>query len=79
VEFVQLLPAPERVLETRMTSRPLLPGESERITITVPSIAFDVDLSFEARVDGDSSSMPVLECNEDDNTAGAMELCPGLG
>ncbi len=78
VEFVQTAPAPERSIETVTTRRPLLPGESERITVVVSELPFDTDLAFEVRVDGEAASMPVLECREDDNTAAGTERCPGL-
>lgn len=78
VELLQLAPT-ATPLDTVLTTRPLLPGASERLTVTVEPVPFDTDLTFEARVDGATSAMPVLECNEDDNTATATDRCPGLG
>jgi hypothetical protein len=77
VELLQTAPT-MMSLDTVLTTRPLLPGASERLTITVAAIPYDTDLTYEARVDGASSVMPVIECNEDDNDASATERCPGI-
>jgi hypothetical protein len=75
VEFVQTAPAPEVLLKSAMTQRPLLPGGSERVTVTVPNVPFDVPLEFLVRVDGMAATKPVVECKEDDNLATSSEMC----
>ncbi len=77
VIFVRTEPAPEVVLEMAMTTRPLLPGATERVTVVAMDQPSDVDLHFEVRVDGAAAST-VIECDEDDNTASGMERCPGV-
>ena len=79
VEFVRTMPEPMASVGSAMTTRPLLPGASERVTITVPDVPFDTELVFSVTVDGASATMPVLECNEDDNGATGMEMCLGFG
>lgn len=79
VELFQSVPAPEIAVGTLMTTAPLLPGETTRLVQVVSGIPYDTDLTFEARVDGAAAAAPVLECEEDDNSATAMEMCPGLG
>ena len=78
VEFLETMPT-ARTIETRATTRPLLPGASERITIVVTDVPYDTDLAYEVRVDGASATDPVLECAEDDNSGTATERCPGFG
>ncbi|UJR86334.1 FG-GAP repeat domain-containing protein [Sandaracinus amylolyticus] len=78
VEFVETAPT-ARTITTSATTRPLLPGASERITITVSDVPFDTDLAYEVRVDGATATDPVIECNEDDNASSAMDRCPGFG
>lgn len=78
VEFVQTAPAPGGVIATLATTRPLLPGGSERITAVATDQPFDVPLTFTVRVDGDSAASTIAECNEDDNAADGTETCPGL-
>ena len=81
VEFVRTDVTPEVVVATAMTTVALLPGQTERITVTVSDIPVDTDLTFEVRVDTPSASAPsgvAIECDEDDNTAAAAERCPGL-
>lgn len=78
VDFRQTAPSAS-TRGTVVTTRPLLPGASERLTITVSPVPYDVDLAFEAEVDGATSPSPVVECDEDDNTATATERCPGFG
>ncbi|MCB9630957.1 MAG: VCBS repeat-containing protein [Sandaracinus sp.] len=78
VELVQTAPAPGGVIATLTTTRPLLPGGSERLTAVAMDQPTDVELRFEARVDGDTASSTVIECNEDDNAASGSETCPGL-
>ena len=34
--------------------------------------------NHQVRVDGDTASSTVIECNEDDNAASGSETCPGL-
>lgn len=75
VEFVQTAPGAERVIQAEMTKRPLLPGGSERLTVTAKMVAFDVDLHYAVRVDGMTAPKPVIECKEDDNGAAAMARC----
>jgi hypothetical protein len=78
VEFVQTAPAPGSVIATVMTTRPLLPGGSERITVVAAGQPVDQDLVFAVRVDGDTATSTILECNEDDNDADGTERCAGL-
>jgi len=75
VEFVQTAPGAEKVIQTAMTQRPLLPGGSERLNFTVSNIPFDVQLDFLLRIDGMSATKPVVECKEDDNTAMTSKMC----
>jgi hypothetical protein len=75
LEFLQTAPGAPQVVGTRMTQRPLLPGGSERLTVTVSSIMTDVDLEYLVRVDGPGAVTPVAECKEDDNEATAREKC----
>lgn len=82
VEFWQLTPTPETLINTVQTQQPLLPGSSERITLVVPDVAFGVDIDFEVRVDGATSGSAdigaVEECNETDNLATDSERCDFL-
>ncbi len=78
VELYQTTPAPEVLVGTAMTTTALLPGGSERITVTATAVPIGVDLVYEARVDGASSTMPVTECIEDDNAAQAGDRCSVL-
>ncbi|MEM9195008.1 MAG: VCBS repeat-containing protein [Myxococcota bacterium] len=78
VEFFQTSPSPEVMVGQAMTTQALLPGASERVTVTVSSVPADTDLTYEVRVDGAASATPVAECNEDDNLAQASERCAGL-
>jgi peptidyl-tRNA hydrolase len=75
VEFLQTAPGAEKNVGTVMTQRPLLPGGSERVTVTVKNIPFDVQLDFLVRVDGLTSTKPVAECKEDDNSAMTNAMC----
>ena len=76
VQIVQTVPGPEVTILDGATTGPLLPGQSERITVTASSVPTDTDLTFEVRVDGEDAA---AECVEDDNGAVAMENCPGIG
>jgi hypothetical protein len=78
VELVQTAPAPGGVIATLMTTRPLLPGGSERLTAVATDQPPDVALTFVVRVDGDTATSTIAECNEDDNSATGEEMCPGL-
>ncbi len=78
VEFVQTEPAPGGVIATLATTRPLLPGGSERITAVASDQPYDVPLTFTVRVDGDSATSTIAECDEDDNSADGTETCPGI-
>ena len=78
VEIVQTAPAPGGVVATLMTTRPLLPGGTERLTAVASDQPTDVELRFEVRVDGDTATSTVVECNEEDNAAEGAEMCPGL-
>ena len=77
VELVRTDVDPEEVVGSANTTRALLPGGSERLTVVV-TVPLDVDLTFEARVDGVSSGT-VVECIEDDNTDDATARCPSFG
>lgn len=77
VEFVQTAPT-SSVVATLMTTRPLLPGGSERVTTVAAMQPNDVDLVFAVRVDGEMATSSVIECNEDDNGAMGMERCEGI-
>jgi hypothetical protein len=61
-----------------MTTRPLLPGGTERLTAVASDQPTDVELRFEVRVDGGTATSTVVECNEEDNAAEGTEMCPGL-
>jgi hypothetical protein len=76
VDFVQTGPAPEKVLKTEVTKRPLLPGGSERVVFTAPDLEINVMYDYQVRVDGMGAMMPVAECKEDDNTDTASARCP---
>lgn len=78
VRFFQTMPAPEVMIGTATTTTALLPGGSERVTVTATSIPLDTDLTFEARVDGATASPPVVECNGDDNAATDTARCASL-
>jgi hypothetical protein len=78
VEIAQTAPAPGGVVATLATTRPLLPGGSERLTAVATMQPYDTDLAFTARVDGDAATSTVVECNEDDNTASGTDRCAGL-
>ena len=60
------------------TAEPLLPGSSERLTITVTDVPNDTDLTYEGRVDPDTAATAVIECNEDNNTGKDSDRCDGL-
>jgi len=53
----------------------LLPGGSERLTVSAKNITTDVDLQYLVRVDGPGAPAPVAECKEDDNSDTAKERC----
>lgn len=76
VTFHQTAPAPEVQVGAATTTTALLPGASERVTVSVPDIPVDTDLSYEARVDG--AAVGVVECVDTDNTDGGDERCPSL-
>lgn len=76
VTFHQTLPTPEMQVGMATTTTALLPGGSERVTITVSDIPTDTDLGYEARVDG--TAVGVVECIDTDNTGSGEERCPGL-
>jgi len=81
VIFVRTDVDPEEVVATVATETALLPGGSERITVTASDVPVDVDLTFEVRVDGGAVAEDgvVEECTEDDNVATAEDRCPGFG
>jgi hypothetical protein len=74
VEFLQTAPVAQTVA-TSMTQRPLLPGGSERLTVTARNIMTDVDLQYLVRVDGQGAMNPIAECKEDDNSDTTKERC----
>ncbi len=78
VQLYQTTPGPEMLVGTAMTMGPLLPGGSERVTVTVTGVPNETDLVYEVRVDGASSTMPVTECHEDDNSATDGDRCNGI-
>lgn len=75
VQLYQTVPTPEVLVGTAMTARPLLPGGSERVTVTVTGVPTGMDVTYEVRVDGATSAMPVTECNEGDNVASDTDRC----
>ena len=77
VEIVQTAPT-ETTIATLSTTGALLPGGSERLSATVSDIAYDTEMSFEVRVDGDTATGTVTECVEDDNSATGSEMCQGI-
>ncbi|MBN1772626.1 MAG: hypothetical protein JXB32_15255, partial [Deltaproteobacteria bacterium] len=81
VEFRRTAPAPEETVGSAATTRPLLPGGSERVTVTVTDVPQDVDLAFEVLVDGAGGAAEpgaVIECDEENNRAEDDARCPGL-
>lgn len=58
------------------TSEPLLPGGSERLGLSVESVPFDVDLTFEATLELDPA-MPA-QCVDDDDTSSVVTRCDTL-
>jgi len=77
IEFVQTAPT-MATIATAMTTGPLLPGASERVTVLAEDVEYDVDLAYEVRVDGAAATTPIVECDEDDNTASTTERCMSL-
>jgi hypothetical protein len=75
VEFVQTAPGTEKVVNSTVTQRPLLPGGSERLNFTVKGIVPDIQHDFLLRIDGKNATKPVAECREDDNTANTSKMC----
>ncbi len=80
VQFVRTDTGTDEVVGSANTTRALLPGGTERLTIVV-TVPLDVELTFEARVDGSDAAPAglVVECNEDDNADAAMAMCPSFG
>ena len=79
MSIVRLEPAPETEVASVVTTTPLLPGGTERITVRVEDIPYETDLRFEARVDGSTVvGGAIVECNDEDNSDGGEERCPGL-
>lgn len=80
IEFWRTDEAPEVLVGSAVTRGPLLPGGSERVTVSAMDVPTDVDLMFEVRVD--PAMAPdvgeAIECIEDDNSAVATDMCPGL-
>jgi hypothetical protein len=74
VEFLETAPTQE-VVGTLATQRPLLPGGSERLTVTAKNIMSLTNYEFLVRVDGPGAPRPVAECKEDDNSDTARERC----
>jgi hypothetical protein len=77
-EVWQTVPGPEALVGMANTTGPLLPGGSERLTVTVGGVPADTDLTYEARVDPDTAATSVIECNEDNNTDTDEDRCDGL-
>jgi len=80
VEFWRTDVMPAELVGSANTLTPLLPGGSERITVTVSDVPVDVDLDYEVRIDPAMPPEPgdAIECIEDDNVATATDMCPGL-
>lgn len=55
-------------LGTALTTRPLLPGQSENVIVTVPALEGFQDYRVTVDIDSSSSS-DVAECDEDNNEA----------
>jgi hypothetical protein len=82
VEFHRLSPAPAELVATAETTGVLLPGGTERITVTIADIPFETELEFEVRVDpaaGADDPGAVVECDETDNQARATASCDPIG
>ncbi|MDD9966305.1 MAG: VCBS repeat-containing protein [Myxococcales bacterium] len=80
VDFFQTQPGDRMHVGTVMTEDALLPGGSERMSVTVEDIPEQAELSFEVVVDGeDAASGIVIECEEDDNRAVGDGECIVLG
>jgi hypothetical protein len=74
VSFYEGADATGTLLGTAMTSIPLLPGQSETVTIMVPAPTMDSD--YFAAVDG-TGVVTVAECNADNNDDRTTEAgCP---
>jgi hypothetical protein len=81
IEFRRLTPEPAEVVATSATTTALLPGASERITITVTEFPNDETHTFEAVIDPapDDELGAVEECDEDDNAGTADAYCSPIG
>lgn len=79
VRFFLTTPGPETMVGTATTTTALLPGGSERVTVTASGFPLDTDLTFEARLDGTTATVPVVECLTDDNTDSDGERCDSVG
>jgi hypothetical protein len=82
LEFHRVAPDPAGLVAAAVTAGVLLPGGSERVTVTVTDIPFETDLEFEVRVDpaaGVGDPGAVAECDETDNQARATASCDPIG
>jgi hypothetical protein len=82
IEFHRLAPEPAGLVGTAATTSVLLPGGTERVTVTVADIPFETELEFEVRVDppaGADDPGAVVECDETDNQARATATCDPIG
>lgn len=75
VEFFQTQPGDEKIIASIVTDEPILPGGILRLSAEVTDIQVTVEYDFEVRIDGETATMKVNECNEDDNTATTSAQC----
>lgn len=79
VEFLETSPN-ARSLRIGHTTRPLLPGGSERVTVTVDVESFDVPVNYEARVNDQRTAgrLVIEECDDDDNDGTGSDMCTSV-
>ncbi len=75
VAFYSVVDDEETEIGSGVTTRPLLPGGTERITLIVEDIDVTRPLTFRVKVDVEGGSGVVRECREDDNVSEATASC----
>lgn len=79
VDFYLGTDASGQFLGEKTTTKALLPGDSEIVTLNFPLAGHSGPLSFFVTVDGGKSASVVPECLEDNNSAGAGGvICPSV-
>lgn len=80
VTFVRMDSLQTEAVKTLHTTRALLPGGSERLTVVVADIAESEPLEFAVHVDEDAQGdEQVTECDERDNDDSESAFCEALG